>query len=336
MATPRLPQFMPERVPMRVADMNVADHSMLFGGLSYMYLGAPAALDADGILNDTLMVNGSAVTVTSFLTRELPGPYGRNVTAVASSTNTRVMTVTGKDWKGNRMIEAITLTSGTTVSGKKAFKWIDSIVFASASDTTTVDVGWGDVLGLPFKINAPVTEFVDGVASPRSFEKFHVQVAIPQTELLAGTSMYVVSPIRGYVTGMYAVVQTAITTGGAITVEIGNVAVTGLSVTLADSAGAGTVYTDTVAFGLSTGLVAAGGAIEIVPASAIDTAGAVNVIIEITPAEIIPGDATTATSTTGDVRGTYRPATACDGTVKFAVLAFVDTTQMDGIAQYSG
>lgn len=336
MSVARLPQFFPERVNMRTPNQSIADHTTLFNGLIYMRLGAPAALDADGILDDALMVNGSAVTKTTFLTRELPGTYGRVVTAVASSTNTRAMTVYGKDYKGAKMIETITLTSATAVSGKKAFKWIDQIVFASASDTTTVDVGWGDVLGLPFKVVAPVTEFINGVANPQSFEKFLIPCNIPATELSAGTSIYAVSPVRGYVTALRTVVTTAIVTGGAVTVKIGGVAVAGLSVTVADSDAVGTVGSSTVAFGLATGLVAANGAIEVVPASAFNGGGALNAHLEITPAEIIPGDATTATATTGDVRGTYRPATATNGTNEYGVLAFVDTTQMDGIAQYSG
>ncbi len=84
--------------------------------------------------------------------------WGRCITAVASSTNTRVMTVTGYDYLGRKVVEAITLTSGTPALGKKAFAWIESISFASASDTTTVDVGYGNTFGLPYKGVALQTE----------------------------------------------------------------------------------------------------------------------------------------------------------------------------------
>lgn len=145
--------------------------------------GAPLALSADGLLNDVVMVNGSAVAVTSFTagagsataigyngmvpfssTTKRDG-WGRNITAVASSTNTRVMTVTGYDYLGQPMQETITLTSGSTVQGLKAFTWVTSISFASASDTTTVDVGWGNKLGLPFAGNAMATEVKNGAVA---------------------------------------------------------------------------------------------------------------------------------------------------------------------------
>jgi len=129
------------------------------------------------------MVNGSAVTVTAFtagaasdvaigynglvpfdsLTKR--NGWGRNITAVASSTNTRVMTVQGYDYLGQPMTEQITLTSGASVQGLKAFAWVTSISFASAADTTTVDVGWGNKFGLPFAGNAMATEVKNGAVA---------------------------------------------------------------------------------------------------------------------------------------------------------------------------
>lgn len=142
----------------------------------------PLALDADGLLDGVQMVNGSAVTVTALAAAAsateignyglvpcssltVPDGWGRCVSAVASSTNTRVMTVTGYDYLGQLMIEAITLTSGTPVLGKKAFRWVTSISFASASDTTTVDVGWCDKFGLPYAGETMISEMKDGAVA---------------------------------------------------------------------------------------------------------------------------------------------------------------------------
>jgi hypothetical protein len=68
-------------------------------------------------------------------------------------------TITGYDEYKQLMVETLSVTAGTTsksAAGKKAFKYISSIVFTSASNATTntVDLGWGDVLGLPFRIAA--------------------------------------------------------------------------------------------------------------------------------------------------------------------------------------
>lgn len=143
----------------------------------------PLAVDTNGVLAACLMVNGSAVTVTALAATAsateignyglIPhnsltvpgGGWGRNITAVASSTNTRVMTVTGYDYLGQLMIEQITLTSGTPVGGKKAFFWVTSISFASASDTTTVDVGYGNVFGLPYAGEAMDLEIKNGAVA---------------------------------------------------------------------------------------------------------------------------------------------------------------------------
>ncbi len=106
---------------------------------------------------------------------------------------------------------------------------------------------------------------------------------INQTDLLAGTSQYVVSPVAGRIAGVTTVVQTAVTTGGTITVELGGVAVDGLSVVVANSSAAGDIDSDTATSGHASTAVAAGAAIEIVPSAAFDTAGAINGFVEILP-----------------------------------------------------
>lgn len=53
-------------------------------------------------------------------------------------------------------------------------------------------------------------------------------------------------------------------------------------------------------------------------------------------ATIVAADATTATATTGDVRGTIDPATACDGAKEVVVILIPDATNPFGVAQYAG
>jgi hypothetical protein len=67
--------------------------------------------------------------------------------------------VSGYDVYGQAMSELFTATAGgtsKTATGKKAFKYIESIAIASASDAeaNTLNLGWTDVLGLPYKAAA--------------------------------------------------------------------------------------------------------------------------------------------------------------------------------------
>ena len=75
-----------------------------------------------------------------------------SVTAAASATYTTA-TVSGYDIYGYPMSEAITLTAGSAVNGKKAFKYIKSVVLSGGTADTThaYSVGTADVFGLPLR-----------------------------------------------------------------------------------------------------------------------------------------------------------------------------------------
>lgn len=112
--------------------------------------------------------------------------------------------------------------------------------------------------------------------------KVYIPFSINQTDLLAGTSYEIVSPVEGAITGLRTIVQAAVTTGGDITVEVNTVAVSGLSIAVANSATKGTRGSDSVAADEETAQVSVGDRIEIQPSAAFDTAGAVNGVLEIT------------------------------------------------------
>lgn len=176
------PDYFPYALPVAVRNLVYAV-DVNIGLPYYCNFGAPLALSNNGILNTVVMVNGSAVTVNTFTsgagsataigyngmvpfnsTTKFSG-WGRGLRAVASSTNTRTMTVTGYDYLGQKMVEVLTLNSGTPVLGLKAFAWIESIVFSSASDTTTVDVGWTNLFGLPYALQALDVEMKNGAVA---------------------------------------------------------------------------------------------------------------------------------------------------------------------------
>ena len=94
----------------------------------------------------TSVINASGSTVY-----QLDVPRVVSVTQVAAGTQ-RTFTVSGFDYYGQAMSEAITSTVGSTVNGKKAFWQISSIAVSGAT-TTACTVGVGDVFGCPVKFS---------------------------------------------------------------------------------------------------------------------------------------------------------------------------------------
>ncbi len=120
-----------------------------------------------------------------------------------------------------------------------------------------------------------VFDFVDSLASSK---KYAIGVQINSTDLLAPTNQETVVPFAGYLKTYMLTVQVAVTTGGAVKLQLNGADVTGATVTIADAAAAGTRYTAT----FTEVAVAAGDRIAIVPAAAIATAGSANAVIGFT------------------------------------------------------
>lgn len=75
---------------------------------------------------------------------------GRNVRITTAATDNTVYTVNGYDVYGYPISESITANGATTVSGKKAFKYISSVTAPAAGTRgATITVGTGDVFGFP-------------------------------------------------------------------------------------------------------------------------------------------------------------------------------------------
>lgn len=55
-----------------------------------------------------------------------------------------------------------------------------------------------------------------------------------------------------------------------------------------------------------------------------------------TAGTLVKGDTTAATATTGDVRGTYDPNAAADGSKSFQLIAAISRPDFKGVAQYAG
>jgi len=112
--------------------------------------GAPEVADADGIsVSATITapanaVIGGALAASGVATFTTP----RNV--VGAWTNTATVTFTGTDQYGQAMTE--TSASGTSHAGAKAFKTVTQVT--PSATVTGATFGTGDVLGLPFRVDA--------------------------------------------------------------------------------------------------------------------------------------------------------------------------------------
>ena len=154
--------------------------------LTRISLGSPIALDTNALIvgcTSTNMPNNSTKTYSAAVTGVAapcndsgapvittittstgatatvwPLDVPRNITATTSSAVAdTVFTITGYDYWKVKMVEALTIAAaGSSVAGVKAFAYVESITIYSAGDTTTdtATVGFGDVLGLPYKLAA--------------------------------------------------------------------------------------------------------------------------------------------------------------------------------------
>jgi hypothetical protein len=128
--------------------------------------GAPAAAAAANILSaQSIAVATNTIALgVSLLSDTADAPFGRTLTYIASGAATSTVTVSGKDYLGQPMVETITLTGAVSVVGLKAFAWIDSIAWGLTA-ATTINVGWGARLGLPYKASNVLAETANGGAA---------------------------------------------------------------------------------------------------------------------------------------------------------------------------
>ena len=110
-------------------------------------LGAAIASDADGIVAEqaATLADGLATGINGALASGGEAVLDVPRAIVAAWTGTAVVTVTGYDEYGMPMTESS--ASGTSLTGKKAFKRVTGVT--TSADITALTVGTGKVLGLP-------------------------------------------------------------------------------------------------------------------------------------------------------------------------------------------
>jgi hypothetical protein len=124
---------------------------------------------AAGILSaQSIAVAGTSTTfVTAFANAQntdesYMGRFGRNITVVASGAATSNVSVRGEDYLGQPMVESFTLAGAVPVLGKKAFRRVTSVTYGLTA-ATTINVGYGDVLGLPYAYIGEGISYTDDV-----------------------------------------------------------------------------------------------------------------------------------------------------------------------------
>jgi hypothetical protein len=120
---------------------------------------AALALDADGLIAAQAL-GAEALEITEF---ENAMPCARNVTIAASAAQTGDAVITGTNMAGDVITETITFDGTNTVEGNKAFKTVTKVDLPVAAGTETVNVGWGNKLGIPYKLdhNTLLSAFLD-------------------------------------------------------------------------------------------------------------------------------------------------------------------------------
>jgi len=162
--TTQLPDYKPRRINRYVPAMAYAV-DVSHGAPTQYKFGTPAAADTDGAL-DGGTIGTSAVTLTDFngvLGDTADAEYGRNVTVTGQTSGDDAdVTVNGRDYWGQPMSEDFTLSGTSTQTGSKAFYTLDSVDVGANTQASTLDVGWGGELGLPYKTVAVHVELSDG------------------------------------------------------------------------------------------------------------------------------------------------------------------------------
>lgn len=152
----RYPTNFPQRTNQRVPAM-AYDAQIQMGGHIYVEFGAPAASATNNIVTAQDMTN--AGTLTSFAASYTPnaeammGRYGRCLSVQGSGATTGTVTIKGRDYLGQGIQENFTLAGTSTISGAKAFRYVDSVTWTATTGINLL-VGVTNRLGVPYRVQS--------------------------------------------------------------------------------------------------------------------------------------------------------------------------------------
>jgi hypothetical protein len=154
----RKPDFYHPRYNAYVPALEYAD-DVVHSAPLLVDFGTPVAASATAVAAALSIATAGSVSSTYVV----PDDWGRNLTVVASGAATSTVTVTGRDYLGQPMVETLTLNGTTPVVGLKAFKYITRIAYG-ATAATTINLGIGVRLGLPYRTSNVLVEKLNSVA----------------------------------------------------------------------------------------------------------------------------------------------------------------------------
>jgi hypothetical protein len=148
----RMASYFPQGTKLAVRNMTMVG-GIEDAGIVYADIGAPVALSANLILAGVDTTAGATVTTFAgtFLQSEAQMTRWGRAVSIALATGAGTNTVTIRDYLGQLMSEDIALNGATTVNGKKAFRYIDSVTHPAIA-AATLNVGLANIFGLPYKV----------------------------------------------------------------------------------------------------------------------------------------------------------------------------------------
>jgi hypothetical protein len=128
-------------------------------------LGTPNAASATALMNSQTVTDAASLQIDSSIqtqSEKVMGRFGRAVTVALSAAGTGTLTVVGRDYLGQRMVETLALNGTTAVNGKKAFRYVDNVTWPAVGSQVTLNLGTTNILGLPYKMLSVTTEIKNG------------------------------------------------------------------------------------------------------------------------------------------------------------------------------
>jgi len=151
--------FFPRRINDHVPNMQYAA-DVRYGGFGTITIPAPVAANATA----GQVTGGEGVEEVSI---DTGAKFGRNVVLTPTEAVGAALPVTvrGQDYLGQPVSETFTTASaGTTaLTGKKAFRYVTSVEVGTGDAAGAINIGFGNVLGLPYRSIKIMSEEVDGV-----------------------------------------------------------------------------------------------------------------------------------------------------------------------------
>lgn len=268
-------------------------------------------------------------------------------------------TIKGYDIYGFPMTQTVTGVNNTTVNTTKAFKYIASVTPNGTINSTTVSVGTTDIYGMPLRVDrlpysviwwGSPQQTIDGGGTGQQMTVQFGPVTL--STIATNQVMEAVMPFDGFVVSLSyeAVVATttssktatftlqangsSVGTGGALTLTSnGDTAPTGHSKTGSTASGTNTTFTS----GQTAGFIASA------VTAFTEGSGTFSMVVQnsdVTGGTFTAAVTSTASATTGDVRGTFATPSASDGTKRLTVFwtpvpANIKTTAgVFGVAQF--